>query len=53
MMGIRDRVGRALVVLSFESDLAREQFLIELEKKGPHYTHLAPETMEALGVNPW
>lgn len=48
-----EQVGRALVVLSFESDLARERFVIDLEKQGPHYTTLAPETIEALGVNTW
>ncbi|MDR1921994.1 MAG: pyridoxal-phosphate dependent enzyme [Candidatus Adiutrix sp.] len=48
-----EQVGRALVVLSFESDDNRRRFLADLEKKGPHYTHLAPETFEALGVGHW
>jgi threonine dehydratase len=48
-----EQVGRALVVLSFETDQAREQFMADLEKRGPHYTNLAPETIEALGVKGW
>lgn len=46
-----EQVGRALVVLSFDSDQAREKFVGDLKKKGPHYTRLAPETIEALGVS--
>jgi hypothetical protein len=48
-----EQVGRALVVFSFESDENREIFLADLEKKGPHHTRLAPETIEALGVDYW
>ena len=46
-----EQVGRALVVLSFDSDQAREKFMDALKKNGPHYTRLAPETIEALGVD--
>ena len=45
-----EQVGRALAVLSFESDEDRRQFLVELEKKGPHYSPLAPDTIEALAL---
>ena len=48
-----EQVGRALAVLSFESDKARERFLVELEDQGPHYTALAPDTIQALGVGGW
>lgn len=48
-----EQVGRALAVFSFESDAARESFLSDLERHGPHYTTLASETIEALGVNFW
>ena len=48
-----EQVGRALAVFSFESDQNRRQFLTELDKKGPHYTRLATETIEALGVEGW
>ena len=45
-----EQIGRALAVFSFESDEARKMFLDDLERKGPHYTDLAPETSEALGL---
>lgn len=45
-----EQVGRALAVFSFESDQKRKIFVDELKIKGPRITHLAPETMEALGV---
>lgn len=45
-----EQVGRALAVFSFESDEARRLFEEDLKKKGPHYTSLAPETSEALGL---
>ncbi|MDR0882967.1 MAG: pyridoxal-phosphate dependent enzyme [Candidatus Adiutrix sp.] len=48
-----EQVGRALVVLSFESDDNRAKCLADIEQKGPHYTTLAPDTMEALGVSAW
>ncbi len=48
-----EQVGRALIVLSFESDQNRADFMKDLERKGPHYTKLAPETVEALGVDYW
>lgn len=48
-----EQVGRAMVVVSFESDDNRAKFLADLEKNGPHFTALAPDTMEALGVSGW
>ena len=48
-----EQVGRAMVVISFESDDNRAKFLSDLEKNGPHYTALALDTMEALGVSAW
>jgi len=47
-----EQIGRALAVMSFETDENREQFLVEMEKKGPHYTSLALDTIEALGLPP-
>ncbi len=46
-----EQVGRALAVLSFETDQARERFLVELEKKGPHHSPLALDTALALGMS--
>jgi threonine dehydratase len=48
-----EQIGRALAVISFESDQNRARFLTELQSHGPHYTALAPETIEALGVAGW
>jgi threonine dehydratase len=48
-----EQVGRAMVVISFESDDNRARFLADLEKNGPHFTALALDTMEALGVSAW
>ncbi len=48
-----EQVGRAMVVISFESDDNKAKFLADLEKNGPHFTALAMDTMEALGVSAW
>jgi hypothetical protein len=48
-----EQVGRAMVVVSFESDDNKAKFLADLEKNGPHFTALAMDTMEALGVSAW
>ena len=46
-----EQVGRAMIVISFQTDEARTTFLDDLDRKGPHYTRLAPETLEALSVS--
>ncbi len=46
-----EQVGRALAVFTFESAENRCKFIELLNRFGPHHTHLAPDTLQALGLD--